>query len=124
MGDYWGNLSFWKKTKFILTIILSVFVIIFAVINWEPVLLDFVFANVNVSLTLLILICLLVGYLVASLFESKHYNAKVGEIKILENEIEALKADNNELKTQIKNMEKVAVSPAHNPTDIPNEENF
>lgn len=124
MGDYWENLSFWKKTKFILTIILSVFVIIFAVINWEPVLLDFVFANVNVSLTLLILICLLVGYLVASLFESKHYNAKVGEIKILENEIEALKADNNELKTQIKNMEKVAVSPAHNPTDIPNEENF
>ncbi len=124
MGDYWGNLSFWKKTKFILTIILSVFVIIFAVINWEPVLLDFVFANVNVSLTLLILICLLVGYLVASLFESKHYNAKVGEIEKLENEIEVLKADSNELKTQIKNMEKVAVSPAHNPTDIPNEENF
>jgi uncharacterized integral membrane protein len=124
MANYWENLTFWKKTKFIFTIILSVFVIIFAVINWKSVLLDFVFGGVYVSLTLLILICLLVGYLIASLFESKHYNGKVKEIVLLENEIEALKADKNELKTQIKNMESAAVSPAHNPTDLPNEENF
>lgn len=124
MANSWENLSFWKKTKFIMTIILSVFVIVFAVINWKTTPVDFVFVDFNISLTLLIVICLLVGYLIASLFESKHYNAKVKEIMVLNNEIEALKADKNQLKTQIKNMESATVSPAHNPTDIPNEENF
>ena len=122
MANYWENLSFWKKSKFILTIILSVFVIIFAVINWKTTPVDFVFIDVQVSLTLLIIITLLVGYLIASLFESKHYNGKVREITLLNNEIEALKADKNELKVQIAKLENDAVIKPHQSFDDPEQE--
>lgn len=119
MANYWENLSVGKKIKFVLTIILSVFVIVFAVINWKTTPVDFVFIDFNISLTLLIIICLLVGYLIASLFESKHYNGKVKEITLLNNEIEALKADKNELKVQLKNLENAAVTKPHNSFDNP-----
>lgn len=100
---------------------MSVFVAIFAFINWKSAPVSFVFIDVNVSITLLILICLLVGYLIASLFESKHYNAKVKEITLLNNEIEALKADKNELKIQLKNLEGIAANKPHQEFDIPEE---
>ena len=124
MANYWENLSFWKKTKFILTIILSVFVIVFAVINWKTTPVDLVFVDFNISLTLLIVICLLVGYLIASLFESKHYNGKVKEITVLQNEIEALKADKNELNIKVKNLENTAASTSHQAFDTPEGESI
>lgn len=98
---YWDNLSFWKKTKLILTIILSVFVAVFAFINWKTAPVSFVFVDVEVSITLLILICLLVGYLIASLFESKHYNTKVREINTLNKEIDQLKTENKQLENRV-----------------------
>jgi uncharacterized integral membrane protein len=119
MANYWENLSFWKKTKFIFTIILSVFVIIFAVINWRSASIDFVFINKDIPVTLVILVCLLVGYLIASLFESKHYNAKVREIEVLNNEVVALQADKNELKAQVHQLENEIESKANQSFDSP-----
>ncbi len=124
MGSYWENLTFWRKAKFIFTIILSVFVLIFAVINWESVLLDFVFIDKEIPLTLIILVCLLVGYLVASLFESKHYNRKVKEVSDLQNEIEALKTDKNQLKVQLETLKKTSTMGSQNPTGTTTEANI
>lgn len=90
MSEYWESLTAWKKMKLVLTVILSIFVLIFAIVNWQESNVNFVFFTLNISVTLLIVVCLCVGYLVSTLFESKHYNEKLREIKALQLEIDRL----------------------------------
>lgn len=91
MGEYWESLTTGKKIKLILTVILSIFVIIFAIVNWEIFAVNFVFFSLDLPVTLLIVICLCLGYLISTLFEYKHYNARMKEIEELKAEIERLK---------------------------------
>lgn len=91
MGEYWESLSGLKKVKLIATIILSVFVVIFAIVNWQEIKVEFIFFRLKISVTLLIIICLIVGYLISSLFEYKYYNLKQKEVLALQSELAELK---------------------------------
>jgi uncharacterized integral membrane protein len=91
MGDYWESLSGLKKVKLIATIILSIFVITFAIVNWQEIEVEFIFFRVKMYITLLIIICLSLGYLISSLFEYKYYNQKQKEISALQAELAELK---------------------------------
>lgn len=91
MGEYWESLSGFKKVKFILTIILSIFVITFAVVNWKEIEVEFIFFRLKMYVTLLIIICLSLGYLISSLFEYKYYNQKQKEVLALQAELAELK---------------------------------
>jgi uncharacterized integral membrane protein len=91
MGEYWESLSGFKKVKFILTIILSIFIITFAVVNWKEIEVEFIFFRLKMYVTLLIINCLLLGYLISSLFEYKYYNQKQKEVLVLQAELAELK---------------------------------
>ena len=91
MGEYWGSLSGLKKVKLIATIILSVFVVIFAIVNWQEIEVEFIFFRLKMYVTLLIIICLSLGYLISSLFEYKYYNQKQKEVLALQAELAELK---------------------------------
>lgn len=91
MGDYWESLSGLKKVKLIATIILSIFIITFAIVNWQEIEVEFIFFQVKMYITLLIIICLSLGYLISSLFEYKYYNQKQKEISALQAELAELK---------------------------------
>jgi uncharacterized integral membrane protein len=91
MGDYWESLSGLKKVKLIATIILSIFVITFAIVNWQEIEVEFIFFRVKMYITLLVIICLSLGYLISSLFEYKYYNQKQKEISALQAELAELK---------------------------------
>ena len=91
MGEYWESLSGIKKVKLIATIILSVFVVIFAIVNWQEIEVEFIFFRLKMYVTLLIIICLSLGYLISSLFEYKYYNQKQKEVLALQSELAELK---------------------------------
>jgi uncharacterized integral membrane protein len=91
MGEYWESLSGLKKVKLIATIILSVFVIVFAIVNWQEIEVEFIFFRLKMYVTLLIIICLSLGYLISSLFEYKYYNQKQKEVLALQSELAELK---------------------------------
>jgi uncharacterized integral membrane protein len=91
MSEYWESLSGFKKVKLIATIILSIFVITFAIVNWQEIEVEFIFFRLKMYVTLLIIICLSLGYLIASLFEYKYYNQKQKEVLALQAELTELK---------------------------------
>ncbi len=96
MGEYWESLSGLKKVKFIATIILSVFVITFAIVNWQEIDVEFIFFRLKMYVTLLIVVCLSLGYLISSLFEYKYYNEKQKEVLALQAELSELKKKHTE----------------------------
>jgi len=101
MGDYWESLSRLKKVKLIATIVLSIFVITFAIVNWQEIEVEFIFFRLKISVTLLIVICLAVGYLISSLFDYKYYNQKQKELLALQSELAELKNKYPEIKAEI-----------------------
>lgn len=95
MREYWHLLTPWQKFKFVCTLLLFIYVILFAIFNWESQTINFIFFPVKLPLTLIILICLTVGYLSSMLFDYKKYKAKEIEIKQLKDQIETLKTEEN-----------------------------
>lgn len=92
MSEYWDNLTAGKKVKIILMVILCIFIITFAIVNWQRSEVNFIFFRVSIPITLLIIICTTIGYLISTLYESRHYNEKVREIGLLNEEIARLNA--------------------------------
>jgi uncharacterized integral membrane protein len=101
MGEYWESLSGLKKAKLIVTIILSIFVITFAIVNWKEIEVEFIFFRLKMYVTLLIIICLSLGYMISSLFEYKYYNVKQKEVLALQAEIVQLKKKYPEIESDL-----------------------
>lgn len=91
MKEFWQLLTPWQKIKFVISLLLAVFTGIFAVMNWQEVEINFIFFKIHLSITLLIFICLVVGYLSSMIFDYKKYREKAREITALKDEIETLK---------------------------------
>jgi uncharacterized integral membrane protein len=100
MGEYWESLSGLKKVKLVATIILSVFVITFAIVNWQEIEVEFIFFRLKMYVTLLIVVCLSLGYLISSLFEYKYYNEKQKEVLALQAELAELKKKHPEIEEE------------------------
>lgn len=92
MKEFWSTLSLWKKIKFVLSVILGIYVLLFALVNWQEAEINFILFKVQISITLLILVCLVVGYLVSNIFDYKKYKVKDLEIKNLKSQLEEWKA--------------------------------
>jgi len=91
MKEFWILLTPWQKLKFVLTLILVIFAIIFGIVNWQETEVDFLFFKIRLSITLLIFSCLLVGYMSSMFFDYKKYRKKEHEIIQLKKELENLK---------------------------------
>lgn len=93
MKEFWFLLSPWKKFKFILSILVIIFVIIFAIINWQETEIKFIFFKIKISITLLIIVCLVAGYLTSTLFDYRKHRIKEREIVKLKAKISQLELE-------------------------------
>ena len=87
MKEYWQNLSTGRKTKLIVTIVVSLCAIIFAARNWRETEVILVFLKVKMPLTLVIVISAAIGFAIASLFDYRKFKARDAEIKRLNNKL-------------------------------------
>ena len=97
MKDYWLGLTPWKKLKFVISLLVGIFAIVFAVVNWQETPINFVFFEITISTTLLIVICLFAGYIVSNLLEFRRFKDKDLEIRRLKQQIEELMHRDREL---------------------------
>lgn len=101
MKEYWNNLSSSQKTKLILKLVLGLLAFIFAVRNWQMTQVVLVFFKMQLPLTLIIILCVAIGFALASLFDYKKFRLKDKEIKELKTKVESLLNIKSEDKTKI-----------------------
>jgi putative membrane protein len=87
LKEYWESLSGMGKARFVGKIILMILAILFAVLNWQSVELHLVFARITIPLTLLIVLCVVVGLIISSIFDYRRFKKKDQEIKRLKKEL-------------------------------------
>ena len=88
--EFWLTLTPWRKFKLIMIVLLVIYIVIFAIMNWKSQELNFVFFQLELPMTLLISICLISGYLSSTLFDYRKYKIKEKEINELKAKITAL----------------------------------
>ncbi len=90
MKEYWNDLSSSQKTKLIFKLILGLFALIFAIRNWQNTEVVLVFFKMQLPLTIIIVLCVAVGFALASLFDYKKFRVKNKEIEELKIKFENL----------------------------------
>ena len=80
MKEYWLDMSSSQKIKLIFKIILGLFALIFAVRNWQLTEVVLVFFKMKLPLTIIIVLCVAVGFALASLFDYRKFKLKNKEI--------------------------------------------
>ncbi len=95
--EFWESLSFWKKIKLILIIIISVLLLVFSFQNWVIGELRLVFFRIKIPITLIIAVTFFIGYSLALVANFKNLNDKEKEIKKLKNKIKDLENQNSNI---------------------------
>ncbi len=93
MKEYWKNISTGRKIRLIAGVVLGVLLLIFAIQNRKAVVFSLVFTRFEISLTLLIILSMVVGYLIASLFDYRKFKRKDKQIEELRKKIEQYVGD-------------------------------
>lgn len=93
MIEYWLGLTPWKKIKLTFMLIIGVIVCVFAVVNWAEIEVNFIFFRIKISITLLIVSCLAIGYGLSTVFEFRKYKKKDAEIALLKKQMEQHEMD-------------------------------
>jgi uncharacterized integral membrane protein len=57
------NISLWQKVKIVLGTALAIFIIVLIIQNWNAIALNLVFSTVETPLPVVIVICLITGYI-------------------------------------------------------------
>jgi lipopolysaccharide assembly protein A len=99
MYDYWQKLSFGKKIKLVLSLILGILLLLFIVQNWIVIPVEFVFLTIQIPVTLLILISLFIGFVFASFLDYKGIKTRDNKIQELEDKLEKLQNECNKNKS-------------------------
>jgi uncharacterized integral membrane protein len=87
LKEYWESLSGVGKVKFVLKIILVILATLFSVFNWQSVELHLIFTKVALPQTVLIVISMVVGLIISSIFDYRRFKKKDQEIKRLKEEM-------------------------------------
>lgn len=87
MKEYWNDLNSGQKTKLILKITLGILALIFAIRNWQSTSVVLVFFKMNLPLTVIIVLCLAIGFALASIFDYRKFKAKNKEISELKSKV-------------------------------------
>lgn len=93
---YWDSLNTVGKVKFVLKIILIILALLFTIFNWQSVEVHMVFGKVYLPLTLLIVLCIAIGFILSSIFDYRRFKKKDQEIDALKKQLikEPESADN------------------------------
>jgi len=95
MKEYWNDLSSAQKIKLVLRIILGLLALIFAVQNWQMTEVVLVFYKIPLPLTIIIVLCVTVGFALASIFDYRKFKLKNKEIEDLKTKITNLGVSEN-----------------------------
>ncbi|KRM35312.1 hypothetical protein FD34_GL000823 [Limosilactobacillus pontis DSM 8475] len=121
-----------KQSTMIVSIILLIVFVIFALLNTATVEVNLLFSRVNTPLVLLILVCLLIGALIIYLFSFSNHIKVNKEIKELQKqpnkqeitrlkrEIKQLQDENRQLKHSLTTRQQEVVGSATQPTQPTN----
>lgn len=91
MFRFWFLLSPWKKFLYAIGLVATIFVVLFAIVNWQDVRVNLIFFEFQTSVTLLILVCALLGFVSSSVWTSRKLYRKDQEIKTLRDELQQAK---------------------------------
>jgi uncharacterized integral membrane protein len=106
MLSYWKALSPWRKFKLVFSILIFIFVVVFAILNWQIVEIRFIFFKLNISVTLLIILCLVLGFIISSIFDHRKFRKKDKEILELKDQLllsQMKRINQDEIKTNPEN---------------------
>lgn len=95
MKEYWNGLTNAQKTKYIISAVAGILVLIFAILNWKNTELHLLFGRVSIPKTLLILMSMAGGFGLATLLDMRKFRKKDNEIKNLKSQL-ALKIEEEE----------------------------
>lgn len=96
MLEYWKDYTLLQKIKIISKIVVLLLVIVFCVQNWQTTELSLITWKVPISLTFLMFVCLIIGFVAASLFDQRKFREKNTEIKALKEALENEKRKKHE----------------------------
>lgn len=101
MEEYWNNLSFAGKAKFILSVIVGTLTVVLATLNWTETQVHLIFWKPIVPLSLIIIGSVVGGYAISYVFAYRKFKTKDGEI----DEMKAYAAKTRELELQIESLQ-------------------
>lgn len=94
MQEYWNSLSGINKVKFLFSLLIGIIAVVFATLNWNSQEVHLIFTKKQMPLTMLIIFSMIGGYAIAYVFSYR-------KGRTLQREIDALKAEIEELKENI-----------------------
>jgi uncharacterized integral membrane protein len=88
MRDFWNGLDNLGKVKFVSYVLLGIFTVLFAVFNWNPIEVSFVFFKWNLPLTIVIILSMIGGFALSKLLNYRAVRKNEKEIIRLHQEID------------------------------------
>lgn len=88
MKDFWNGLTTGQKTKYIISGVVVLLVLIFAIMNWTSVEVHLIVTRIDIPIILLIVFSMAAGYGLATLFDYRKFRAKDKVIKSLKSQLE------------------------------------
>ena len=101
MEEYWKNLSFAGKAKFVISVIIGTLTVVFATLNWTDIQVHLIFWKPTIPLSLIILGSVVGGYAISYVFAYRKFKSKDGEI----DEMKSNTAKTKELELQIESLQ-------------------
>lgn len=85
-----------KQRNFIIALIIAIILVVFALVNNDPVLINFIVTSVKLPLIVILFICILLGALITYLFATTgNYNSKK-DLKALQGKVTQLEDKQDE----------------------------
>ncbi len=101
MEEYWENLSFVGKSKFVLSVVIGTMTVVLATLNWTEIQVHLIFWKPTIPLSLIILGAVVGGYAISYVFAYRKFKSKDGEIDVMK----AHTAKTKELELQLESMQ-------------------
>jgi uncharacterized integral membrane protein len=101
MEEYWKNLSFAGKAKFIISVVIGTLTVVFATLNWTDIQVHLIFWKPTIPLSLIILGSVVGGYAISYVFAYRKFKSKDVEI----DEMKTHTAKTKELELQIESLQ-------------------
>jgi uncharacterized integral membrane protein len=101
MEEYWENLSFAGKAKFIISIVVGTLTVVFATLNWTEIQVHLIFWKPTIPLSMIILGSVVGGYAISYVFAYRKFKSKDGEI----DEMKSHSVRTKELELQVESLQ-------------------
>jgi len=97
MEEYWKNLSFTGKAKFVVSVIIGTLTVVLATLNWTEIQVHLIFWKPTVPLSLIILGAVVGGYAISYVLAYRKFKSKDVEL----DDMKSYTAKTRELELQI-----------------------